>query len=398
MLYNEDEEEKMDLKMTFDSDGNDSEDDSAGRAPMAKEITGGQQKSTAAVRHEDSDSDEDAASTWTLPAQTHRINTRLRGFSHRGLRAIDDKCALKHHLEGTGCMPESYDLPTEAEAFLEAAKEDREAIWIWKEAKMAKGLGIKLLPTLQEATSAAKEPGKLRAVAQRYLEPLLMGGVKWDLRLYVLLTSLSPVECFLYNEGFARFCGAPYPSGGGAGGAASVGDLGAHLTNTAVSDGRGTIGGDANVIPTSSLWVQLASMGHDTEAMQCSVRRLLERVFAKVGPAVAKERKTEEGTGAGEFSLLGVDVILDSSFHPWLLEINYNPDMTCHSLSQKPIKTQLVHDIYDLVMKREGEARIGEALEEVADVDAMNWTAPERERGQCPPLLGGWSPLLPLSD
>ena len=50
-------------------------------------------------------------------------------------------------------------------------------------------------------------------VVQRYLQyPLLIGGKKFDMRLYALVTSFSPLKVYIYRRGFARFTNSRYSS------------------------------------------------------------------------------------------------------------------------------------------------------------------------------------------
>ena len=67
-------------------------------------------------------------------------------------------------------------------------------------------------------------------VVQKYImNPLLIGGKKFDLRIYVLVTCYQPLTAYLYREGFGRFTHARYSS--------NVDDLGntfMHLTNVAI--------------------------------------------------------------------------------------------------------------------------------------------------------------------
>jgi hypothetical protein len=54
-------------------------------------------------------------------------------------------------------------------------------------------------------------------IVQEYIDdPYLIGfyfkidGLKFDIRLYVLIKNLNPLKIFLYKDGLARFSSEPY--------------------------------------------------------------------------------------------------------------------------------------------------------------------------------------------
>lgn len=48
-------------------------------------------------------------------------------------------------------------------------------------------------------------------VVTRYVDnPLLVDGLKFDLRLYVLVSNFNPLTIYLYSQGLVRFATEPY--------------------------------------------------------------------------------------------------------------------------------------------------------------------------------------------
>ena len=126
--------------------------------------------------------------------------------------------------------------------FVEEFKKNA-GIWIMKPIGAAQGKGIFLFTRLSEISEwetdckALSKPGKKEDdkeveayVVQRYIQyPLLVGGKKFDMRLYVLVTSFSPLKVYQYRRGFARFTNSRYSSD-----PQSIYDGFSHLTNVAI--------------------------------------------------------------------------------------------------------------------------------------------------------------------
>jgi tubulin polyglutamylase TTLL1 len=78
-------------------------------------------------------------------------------------------------------------------------------------------------------------PGQDNYVVSRYIsDPLLLGGKKFDLRLYVVVPCYAPLTVYLSDLGFARFCNLKYTSE-----VAQLDNMYVHLTNVAVQQQGG---------------------------------------------------------------------------------------------------------------------------------------------------------------
>lgn len=92
-------------------------------------------------------------------------------------------------------------------------KDNRDkTIWIMKPIGRSQGKGIFLFNKINEISEwseTANQPEPY--IVQRYIHnPLLIGQKKFDLRIYVLVTSHNPLNIYLYRSGFARFTHCRY--------------------------------------------------------------------------------------------------------------------------------------------------------------------------------------------
>lgn len=91
---------------------------------------------------------------------------------------------------------------------------------------MSQGKGIFLTKKIQDI------PLDQRCVVQRYLSrPYLIDGLKFDLRIYVLLAGVDPLKVFVYHQGLARFATETYVAPN----KDNMDDICMHLTNYAIN-------------------------------------------------------------------------------------------------------------------------------------------------------------------
>eukprot|EP00731_Ephydatia_muelleri_P029792 Em0021g315a len=103
---------------------------------------------------------------------------------------------------------------------------------------LAQGSGIFLVNKLSQLKKWSKDPTKPNEVPHtretyvisQYIEsPLLIGGKKFDLRLYVLVTSYRPLKAYMYRLGFCRFCTVRYSKS-----VTELDNMFLHLTNVSI--------------------------------------------------------------------------------------------------------------------------------------------------------------------
>ncbi|XP_070642331.1 tubulin polyglutamylase TTLL7 isoform X5 [Bos indicus] len=172
-------------------------------------------------------------------------------------------------------VPRTWIFPAEYTQFQnymkELKKKRKQKTFIVKPANGAMGHGISLI------RNGDKLPSQDHLIVQEYIEkPFLMEGYKFDLRIYILVTSCDPLKIFLYHDGLVRM-------------------------------------GTEKYIPPNESNLEL----------------VVKTLIVAEPHVLHAYRMCRPGQPPGSesvcFEVLGFDILLDRKLKPWLLEINRAP-------------------------------------------------------------------------
>ena len=231
--------------------------------------------------------------------------------------------------------------------------------FIVKPSKGCQGTGIMLTRCLDDIDP--HEPN----IVQRYLhKPHLLDGRKYDLRLYVLQSSIKPLRLYLFREGLVRVCTSKYackPS--------NYNELTMHLTNYAINkesddfvQPSGIEDDEANKLTVTTLMARLAAEGADVDALWEAIGELVVKTMVSVQPHLEHTyytaRQRSDDVGYSCFELLGFDVLFDHKLRPYLLEVNHSPSFTCDSPLDSLVKASVLKGTMEMVSFGRDELKI----------------------------------------
>jgi tubulin polyglutamylase TTLL5 len=105
-------------------------------------------------------------------------------------------------------IPKTFILPNEFVYLEEEMKKDSNKQWIVKPAASSQGRGIFVTNNLSEIPHKNSQ-----YVVSEYIDnPLLFNGYKFDLRIYIAVTSINPLRIYIYEDGLTRFATCKYTS------------------------------------------------------------------------------------------------------------------------------------------------------------------------------------------
>lgn len=296
---------------------------------------------------------------WCDAAGTIEVASQLEPwqfYNHfPGIWAIARKVELARNLERMSRLlpnvytfhPRTFVIPSQfgdMKSYMLSIPKRSKRTMIIKPDKGSQGKGIQLIQdpdAIDEYFEAA--------VAQKYISPFLIDGYKFDLRIYVLVTSVDPLRMYIHNEGMARFCSEKYQKPKNR----NLDQAFSHLTNYSLNKKNENF--VQNVSPDqadqgskrslTSVYREIEKMGHSVPKLQKKIDDIMRLTLASIQPFLASNYHTAVGYNDGKsrcFEILGFDIMIDKHMDPWLIEVNCMPSLTCDSPFDTSLKFSVI--------------------------------------------------------
>ncbi len=278
-------------------------------------------------------------------------------------------------------FPQTWMLPLEWNSLRAELAKGGDHIYILKPEALSQGKGIFLTRNFENVGQND------RYVVQRYLRrPYLIDGLKFDLRIYVLVYGCDPLRIYIYKEGLARLATAKYEGPN----ADNIDNLYMHLTNYAInkmskdfvfnSDAdRADVGHKRSL---DFVWRYIDANGGNSRSLRRKIKRCIVKTLCAVQPQLSRTYRSCQPNDTGNnmcFEVLGFDIILDHKLKPWLLEVNHAPSFTTDTPFDHKVKAELLSDTVRLLhMNPVDRIQHYQQKQEEFDARAMGRAAHER--------------------
>lgn len=210
-------------------------------------------------------------------------------------------------------------------------------LWIVKPGSNARGHGIYVTNSLEDLVADEKMDAVGKdTLVQKYIEtPLLLEigqfEYKFDIRQWVLVTSVNPLTVYIFDGFYCRLCSNPFDI-------ANFKDTSRHLTNYSVNkdnfkQGNSTL--KSSVVDDVFLKDYLkANRNVDWEE---EIQPRIEGIVIESLRATCKNMVQRERS----FEIYGYDILFNDNLNPYLLEVNLSP--ACEE--REDFLAKMLHDM-----------------------------------------------------
>ncbi|KAF7636885.1 Thioredoxin domain-containing protein [Meloidogyne graminicola] len=238
-------------------------------------------------------------------------------------------------------MPYTYILPKDTKRLRVYLSMKAIRHVILKPPASARGTGINIVSRYNMV------PEKTSLVAQHYIEsPFLINDSKFDLRVYVYVTSYDPLRIYIYKEGLVRFASVSYNPE-----ITSYTNQFMHLTNYSINKlaTTSTEYGEQQkiIVPKwrlTQLWKYLDKLGHNSSILKEEIHKIAIKAILSCESHIRAHAVHHCKYPFISYELYGMDILVDSNLRPWLIEMNISPSLHSSTPLDVAVKAPLAKD------------------------------------------------------
>lgn len=245
-------------------------------------------------------------------------------------------------------MPETYYYPFDKDNITKEFQNyslNINNLWLVKPIDLDGGRGIFLFKSLKMLNYS-------KYVITKYVTNInLIKNKKYDLRLYVLITSLKPLRIYLYKDGLVRIASKKYSLD-----INSMGDKYIHFTNTDINKynkdyifPRNYSDYNANIWNLKTYQKYLNKNKVDWNNINEKIIDIIIKTIISVQEPILDKIEKDNLNERSFFNIVGFDILITDEYEPVLLEVNYSPSVDLYNELDKIIKTNLLVDTFNLV-------------------------------------------------
>ncbi|GJQ82797.1 hypothetical protein Trydic_g13500 [Trypoxylus dichotomus] len=230
-------------------------------------------------------------------------------------------------------------------------------IWIMKPGNKCRGRGIQLVRNIEDVAKVMNL--KLKYVVQKYIEkPLTIYQTKFDIRQWFMVTSVQPLNIWMYKQCYLRFSSQIF----------NLDNFheSLHLTNHAVQCKYANMIERDKALPDENMWschtfqTYLKQIGHDNKWDDVIIPGMRQSL---IGCMLACQETMDRRPNT--YELYGADFILAEDFTPWLLEINSSPDLSPSTSVTAKMCPQVLEDLIKVTVDRRKDPKADTGLFEM---------------------------------
>jgi len=228
-------------------------------------------------------------------------------------------------------------------------------VWVVKPASNARGQGIYVTNKLHEILPKGKKGNQGNdRIVMKYIEHPLLFPVpsdnddlfemhKFDIRQWVLLKSLDPLEIYIFSGFYGRLCSKPYSLD-------SFNDSLKHLSNYSLNKSTFKKSSRTSSVIEDKVIKDYIKSHRGVDWDLQIAPKIRKIIIASIESCKGKMKPRPRS-----FEIFGFDLLIDDYLNPWLLEVNLSPACAEREKFLTEMLDNMVISLFTILQKSEIE-------------------------------------------